>query len=54
MKIYLDIATTLLSQDPPPRLDARGVGRIVPVVTAQRFSDGAQAGLVPNRPRLEA
>ncbi|MBM1170254.1 tetratricopeptide repeat protein [Microvirga arabica] len=43
MKIYLDIATALLSQDPPPRLDARVVGRIVPVVTAQRFPDGAQA-----------
>ncbi|HST94228.1 MAG TPA: tetratricopeptide repeat protein, partial [Microvirga sp.] len=43
MKIYLDIATALLSQDPAPRLDARVVGRIVPVVMAQRFPDGAQA-----------
>lgn len=43
MKIYLDIATALLSQDPAPRLDARVVARIVPVVTAQRFPDGAQA-----------
>ena len=43
MKIYLDIATALLSQDPPPQLNAQVVGRIVPVVTAQRFSDGAQA-----------
>jgi tetratricopeptide (TPR) repeat protein len=43
MKIYLDIATALLSQDPPPRLEALVVARIVPVVTAQRFSDGAQA-----------
>jgi len=42
-KIYLDIATALLSQDPAPRLDARVVARIVPVVTAQRFADGAQA-----------
>lgn len=43
MKIYLDIATALLSQDPPPRLDAQVVGRIVTAVTAQRFPDGAQA-----------
>ncbi|MGO4388985.1 tetratricopeptide repeat protein [Microvirga sp. 2YAF29] len=43
MKVYLDIATALLSQDPPPRLDARVVARIVPVVTGQRFPDGAQA-----------
>jgi tetratricopeptide (TPR) repeat protein len=43
MKIYLDVATALLSQDPPPRLDAQVVGRIVPVVTAQRFPAGAQA-----------
>jgi cellulose synthase operon protein C len=43
MKFYLDIATALLSQDPAPRLDAQVVARIVPVVTAQRFSDGAQA-----------
>ncbi|WP_052003365.1 tetratricopeptide repeat protein [Microvirga sp. BSC39] len=43
MKIYLDIATALLSQDPPPRLDAQVVGRIVPAVTAQRFPDAAQA-----------
>jgi tetratricopeptide (TPR) repeat protein len=43
MKVYLDIATALLSQDPPPRLDARVVARVVPVVTGQRFPDGAQA-----------
>ncbi|MCD6070039.1 MAG: hypothetical protein K0S42_555 [Microvirga sp.] len=43
MKIYLDIATALLSQDPALRLDARVVARIVPVVAAQRFPDGAQA-----------
>ncbi|MEE1656138.1 tetratricopeptide repeat protein [Microvirga sp. CF3062] len=43
MKIYLDIATALLGQDPPPRLDAQVVTRIVPAVTAQRFPDGAQA-----------
>jgi tetratricopeptide (TPR) repeat protein len=43
MKIYLDIATALLSQDPAPRLEAQVVARIVPVVTAQRFPDGAQA-----------
>ena len=43
MKIYLDVATALLSQDPPPRLDTQVIGRIVPVVMAQRFSDAAQA-----------
>ncbi|PVE24250.1 hypothetical protein DC522_11285 [Microvirga sp. KLBC 81] len=43
MKVYLDVATALLSQDPPPRLEARVVSRIVPVVTSQRSPDGAQA-----------
>ena len=43
MKVYLDIATALLSQDPPPRLEARVVAHVVPVVTSQRFPDGAQA-----------
>lgn len=43
MKIYLDVATALLSQDPPPRLEPQDLTRIVPVVTAQRFSDAAQA-----------
>lgn len=43
MKVYLDMATALLTQDPPPRLEARVVSRIVPVVTSQRFPDGAQA-----------
>lgn len=43
MKVYLDIATALLSQDPPPRLESRVVARIVAVVMSQRFSDGAQA-----------
>ena len=43
MKIYLDVATALLSQDPPPRLEPPVIARIVPVVTAQRFSDAAQA-----------
>lgn len=43
MKIYLDVTTALLSQDPPPRLEAQVLTRIVPVVTAQRFSDAAQA-----------
>jgi len=43
MKAYLDIATALLSQDPPPRLEAAVVSRIVPVVSQQRFSGGAQA-----------
>ena len=68
MKIYLDVATALLSQDPPPRLDTQVIGRIVPVVTAQRFSDGGPgawlvllqhgadphgARLVPHSPELE-
>jgi len=43
MKTYLDVATALLAQDPPPRLEPRIVSRIVPVVTSQRFPDGAQA-----------
>lgn len=43
MKVYLDVATALLSQDPPPRLEVRVVSRIVPVVTSQRFTDGAQS-----------
>ena len=43
MKIYLDVATALLSQDPPPRLDTQVIARIVPVVMAQRFPDAAQA-----------
>jgi cellulose synthase operon protein C len=43
MKVYLDVATALLTQDPPPRLEPRIVSRIVPVVTSQRFPDGAQA-----------
>ncbi|SCY55886.1 tetratricopeptide repeat protein [Microvirga guangxiensis] len=43
MKVYLDVATALLTQDPPPRLETRVVSRIVPVVSSQRFPDGAQA-----------
>jgi tetratricopeptide (TPR) repeat protein len=43
MKVYLDVATALLSQDPPPRLESPVVARIVRVVSAERFSDGAQA-----------
>ncbi|WP_262270361.1 tetratricopeptide repeat protein [Microvirga yunnanensis] len=43
MKIYLDVATALLSQDPPPRLEPQVLARIVPVVTAQRFPDAAQS-----------
>jgi tetratricopeptide (TPR) repeat protein len=43
MKIYLDIATALLSQDPPVRLETQVVARIVTVVTSERFADGAQA-----------
>lgn len=43
MKVYLDVATALLNQDPPPRLESAIVARIVPAVTGQRSSDGAQA-----------
>lgn len=43
MKTYLDLVTALLSQDPPPRLEPQVLARIVPVVTAQRYSDAAQA-----------
>jgi tetratricopeptide (TPR) repeat protein len=43
LKAYLDIATALLSQDPPPRLEPTVVSRAVPVVTQQRFAQGAQA-----------
>lgn len=43
LRVYLDVATAMLSQDPPPRLDPRVVARIVPVVSQQRFTDGAQA-----------
>ncbi|WP_414472231.1 tetratricopeptide repeat protein [Microvirga sp. M2] len=43
MKVYLDVATALLSQDPPPRLETRIVARIVPIAMSQRFPDGAQA-----------
>ncbi len=43
MKVYLDVATALLSRDPPPRLESPVVARIVRVVSAERFSDGAQA-----------
>jgi len=43
MKAYLDIATALLSQDPPPRLEAAVVTRVVPVVSGQRSAGAAQA-----------
>lgn len=43
MKVYLDVATALLSQDPPPRLEPQVLARIVAVATAQRFADAAQA-----------
>lgn len=43
LRAYLDIATALLSQDPPPRLEPAVVARIVPVVNQQRFAAGAQA-----------
>jgi cellulose synthase operon protein C len=43
LQAYLDIATALLSQDPPPRLDPPVVARVVPAITRKRFSNGAQA-----------
>ncbi|WP_210495859.1 tetratricopeptide repeat protein [Microvirga antarctica] len=43
MQVYLDVATALLSQDPPPRLDPRVITRVIQAVTAQRFVNGAQA-----------
>lgn len=43
MQVYLDIATALLSQDPPLRLDPKVVARIVPAVTKARSANGAQA-----------
>ena len=44
MKIYLDVATALLSQDPPPRLEPQVIARIVPVGDRRSAShDAAQA-----------
>lgn len=43
LKVYLDVATALLSQDPPLRLPASVVARAVPPISRQRFADGAQA-----------
>ena len=43
MKVYLDVTTAILSQDPPPRLSAQVINRIIPVVVSQRSADGAQA-----------
>jgi tetratricopeptide (TPR) repeat protein len=43
MRIYLDIATALLSQDPPLRLEPAVVTRTVQTIAAQRFANGAQS-----------
>lgn len=43
MKAYLDLMTTLLSQEPPPRLDESIVNRFVPVVVQQQSSLAGQA-----------
>ncbi|MCB8819641.1 hypothetical protein [Microvirga rosea] len=43
MQVYLDVATALLSQDPPPRLDPKVIARIIPAVAKARFVNGAQA-----------
>ena len=43
LKVYLDVATALLSQDPPIRLSPLVVTRTVLPISRQRFADGAQA-----------
>jgi cellulose synthase operon protein C len=43
MRIYLDIATALLSQDPPLRLEPAVLTRTVQTIAAQRFANGAQS-----------
>ncbi|MBZ6077777.1 tetratricopeptide repeat protein [Microvirga puerhi] len=43
MQVYLDVATALLSQDPPLKLSPNVVARIIPAVTKARFVNGAQA-----------
>jgi tetratricopeptide (TPR) repeat protein len=43
MRIYLDTATALLSQDPPLRLEPAVLTRTVQTIAAQRFANGAQA-----------
>lgn len=40
-KAYLDAATSLIAQDPPPRLDANVLGRIAKTVSAERYASGA-------------
>lgn len=43
MKVYLDVATALLSQDPPPRLESKVIARVIPPIAKERFVNGAQA-----------
>ena len=43
LKVYLDVATALLSQDPPIRLSPAVVTRAVLPISHERFPDGAQA-----------
>jgi tetratricopeptide (TPR) repeat protein len=43
MRVYLDVATALLSQDPPPRLEPRVIARVIPAVVNERSTNGAQA-----------
>ncbi|WP_162559466.1 tetratricopeptide repeat protein [Microvirga sp. 17 mud 1-3] len=43
MQVYLDVATALLSQDPPPRLDPKVIVRVIPAVTKARSAGAAQA-----------
>jgi tetratricopeptide (TPR) repeat protein len=40
-KAYLDIATTLITQEPPPRLDRAVLERIAKTVGADRYAPGA-------------
>jgi len=43
MRVYLDVATALLSQDPPPRLEPRVIARVIPAVVNERSTNAAQA-----------
>lgn len=43
MQVYLDVATALLSLNPPPRLQPKVLTRIVPAITKARSANGAQA-----------
>lgn len=42
-KAYLDVVVSMLTTEPPPRLDAGILTRFSPVVTAEKYVSGAQA-----------